>query len=149
VTTKKNRESNSPIVDKKALTLAGARHVLLAAEAEAKRQGLSVAIAIVDDGGHLLHFIRMDNLHIAPIDVSLGKARTALRFKKPSKVFADALASGSQGLLALADLVPLEGGVPLNVGGATVGAIGVSGGPPDIDGKIAMAGAAALTEVLG
>ena len=147
--TKESRNPNSHIVDKKVLTLAGARHVLLAAEAEAKRQGLSVAIAIVDDGGHLLHFARMDNLHLAPIDVSLGKARTALRFKKPSKVFADALASGSQGLLALPDMIPLEGGVPLTVGGATVGAIGVSGAPPDIDGQIAMAGAAALTEVLG
>ena len=133
-----------PLSSKKILTLAAARAIGAAAEAEATGNRCSMCIAIVDDGGHLLHFSRMDGSGIGSIEVAIAKARSALLFRRPTKDFQDGLAGGSTALLALPTIVPFEGGVPLVHGGETVGAIGVSGGTPELDGRVGLAGAARL-----
>ena len=100
-----------------------------------------MCIAILDGGGHLQHFVRMDGTHIASIEVAIAKARCALAFRRPTKAFADAVAENSMGLLALPGMVPFEGGVPLIYRGEVVGAIGISGGTPQLDGEVGQAGA--------
>jgi glc operon protein GlcG len=124
------------------LTLSAARQALEAAEQEALRLDLRLSIAVVDEAGLLLHFARMDGVHAGTCDVAIAKARTAALFRKPTKIFADALASGGQAILALPNMLPFAGGVPLSWEGAVVGAIGVSGASPDQDAQVAAAGAA-------
>lgn len=130
--------------EKKKLTLEVARRVMAAAEAEAHRQGFTMCIAIVDDGGHLLCFERLDDTQLGSIEVAIAKARTALMFKRPTKVFQDRLTvDGWMPMLGLPNSVPLEGGLPL-MAGTILGAIGVSGGSPQQDGQVAAAGTAIL-----
>ncbi len=112
---------------RKILTLEGARMVSAAAEAEAKRLQAGGAIAVVDDGGHLLMLVRLDNTFPAASAVAIEKARTAAQFRRPTQVFEDAIAKGRQSLLGVAVMTPLQGGVPIVVDGQMVGAIGVSG----------------------
>jgi glc operon protein GlcG len=105
-----------------------------------------MALAIVDTGAILVYYEKMDNTQIGSADVAIEKARTAVRFKRPSKAFQDALAGGGAGLrvLSLPGAVPLEGGIPLMIDGQIVGAIGVSGDSADHDGLCAQAGARSL-----
>jgi uncharacterized protein GlcG (DUF336 family) len=119
-----------------------ARKVMTAADAEAVKNNWSVVIAIIDSGGHLVMLHRHDNVQLSSIDLSQGKAKTALMFKRPSKVLDDAISSGGAGLrfLALRDIIPLEGGVPIVVDNKIVGAIGVSGVLSAQDAQIARAG---------
>jgi glc operon protein GlcG len=98
-------------------------------------------IAIVDPGGHLIYFEREDNAQIGSVRVAIGKARSAALFRRPTKVFEDALAKGRTPILALRGAVPLEGGLPLVAGGKIVGAIGASAGTAPQDGQVAKAGA--------
>lgn len=126
--------------DKKVLNLDGARKVAAAAEAEAKKNNWNVVIAIVDDGGNLLYLQRMDGTQTGSIQVAIDKARTAQAFKRPTKVFEDAIAGGRNAILGL-NALPLEGGLPVKVGDQVVGAIGVSGVTAQQDGQIAKAGA--------
>jgi glc operon protein GlcG len=128
------------------ITLEQARTVLAAAEAEAVRQNFAVAIAVVDTAGQLVAYVKRDDTQTASVDVSQGKARTAAMFKRPTKSFQDTIAAGGVGLraLTLEGVVAAEGGVPLLVDGAIVGAIGVSGVTSEQDGMVAAAGAAAL-----
>ena len=133
-----------PLADKKALTAGAARAIMAAAEAEAARVSCKMCIAILDDGGHLNHFVRMDGTHIGSIEVAIAKARSALLYNRPTKAFSDAYAAGSTALPTLPGIVPFEGGVPLVHQDRTIGAIGVSGGSPQLDGQVAMAGAATL-----
>lgn len=128
--------------NKRSLTLAVARQVVAAAEQEAMLNDLRLSIAVVDDAGLLLHFARMDGVHAGTCDVAVAKARTAALFRKPTKVFADALANGGQAILSLPNMLPFAGGIPLEVEAAVVGAIGVSGASPDLDAQVAAAGAA-------
>jgi uncharacterized protein GlcG (DUF336 family) len=123
-----------------------AKKVAAAAVAEARKNGWNMAIAIVDPAGDLVYFERIDDTQVGSVDVAIGKARSAARFKRPTKVFQDALAAGGEGLrmLALQGAVPVDGGVPLTVGGRIVGAIGASGGTSAQDGQVAAAGVAAL-----
>jgi glc operon protein GlcG len=123
-----------------------ARKIMTAAEAEAGKNNWSVVIAIIDSGGHLVMIHRHDNVQLSSIEISQGKAKTALMFKRPSKVLDDAISSGGTGLrfLALKDIVPLEGGIPIVVDGKIVGAIGVSGVLSAQDSQIARAGIDAL-----
>jgi glc operon protein GlcG len=121
-----------------------ARKVAAAAIAEAKKNGWNVAAAIVDTGGDLVFFERMDNAQVASAIVSQEKARTAVRFKRPSKAFEDALVGGRQAILSLPGVTPLEGGVPLVIEGKIVGAIGVSGATSPQDGQCALAAAETL-----
>jgi len=126
--------------DKKVLNLDGARKIAAAAEAEAKKNNWNVVIAIVDDGGNLLYLQRMDGTQTGSIQVAIEKARTAQAFKRPTKVFEDAVTGGRNVILALGAL-PIEGGLPVKVGDQVVGAIGVSGVTAPQDGQIAKAGA--------
>jgi uncharacterized protein GlcG (DUF336 family) len=136
--------ANAQLADKKVLTLDGAKKVATAAEAEAKKNNWNVVIAIVDDGGHLVYLQRIDGTQTGSIDVAIQKARTAQAFKRPTKVFEDAIAGGRTALIGLHGALPLEGGLPIMVGGQLVGAIGVSGVKSTEDGQIAKAGADAL-----
>ncbi|HEX4986824.1 MAG TPA: heme-binding protein [Burkholderiales bacterium] len=137
-------EAGAQLADKKVLTLDGARKVAAAAEAEAKKNNWNVVIVIVDDGGNLLYLQRIDGTQIGSIEVAIQKARTAQAFKRPTKVFEDAIAGGRTALVALHGALPLEGGLPIIVGGQLVGAIGVSGVKSAEDGQIAKAGVDAL-----
>jgi uncharacterized protein GlcG (DUF336 family) len=129
------------------ITAETAKKLAAPAIAEATQNGWAMAIAIVDIGGELVYFERMDDTQIGSVSIAIDKARSAVRFKRPTKAFQDALAAGGEGLriLALQGAVPVEGGVPLVVGGKVVGAIGASGGTSAQDGQVANAGAAALT----
>jgi uncharacterized protein GlcG (DUF336 family) len=98
----------------------------------------------VDDGGHLIYLQRLDGTQTGSIDVAIKKAQTAMSFKRPTKVFEDAIAGGRNALIALHGALPLEGGVPIAVGGQIIGAIGVSGVKSTEDGQIAKAGADSL-----
>jgi glc operon protein GlcG len=102
------------------------------------------AIAIVDHGGFLIYFERMDNTQLGSVEIAIEKARSAALFRRPSKVFEDALAGGRTAILALRGAMPLEGGVPIMSGGKLVGAIGASGGTGQQDGQVAKAGADAI-----
>ena len=123
-----------------------AKVVAAAAIAEAQSNGWNMAIAIVDAGGHLVLFERMQNTQIGSIDVSMEKARTSALFRRETKVFQDAVAAGGANLriLRLTGAIPIDGGVPIIVGGKLIGAIGVSGGSGEQDGQVARSGVAAL-----
>jgi len=127
------------LTDKKALTLDAAKKIAAAAEAEAVKNKWNVVIAVVDDGGHLIYLQRMDTTQTGSIDVAIRKAQTAMSFKRPTKVFEDAIAGGRNALIALGAL-PLEGGLPVTIGGQVIGAVGVSGVTSQQDGQIAKAG---------
>jgi uncharacterized protein GlcG (DUF336 family) len=123
-----------------------AKKVAAPALAEARKNQWSMAVAIVDTSGDLVYFEKMDDTQVGSVDVAIAKARSAARFKRPTKAFQDALAAGGEGLriLALEGAVPVDGGLPLVVGGKIVGAIGMSGGTSAQDGQAAAAGAAVL-----
>ncbi len=133
------------LADKKVLTLEAAKKVAAAAEAEARKNNWTVVIAIVDDGGHLVYLQRIDGTQTGSIEVAIQKARTSQAFRRPTKVFEDAIAGGRNALIALHGALPLEGGLPIMVGGQMDGAIGVSGVKSTEDGVIAKAGAEALS----
>src|SRR5262245_18177372 len=133
---------------KKTLSLSVARQIAAAAEKHATANKWNVCIAIVDDGGHLVYFQRIDGTQIGSVLVSQRKAQTAISFKRPSKVFEEQVAGGRNALLGLPGATPLEGGVPLVADGQMIGAIGVSGVTAQQDGQIAQAGADALAEIL-
>ena len=105
-----------------------------------------MAVAVVDPNGTLIYYEKMDNTQIGSANVSINKARSAALYKRPSKAFQDALASGGAGIrvMALEGAVPVEGGVPLLSEGKIIGAIGVSGDSSDHDGVCANAGAATV-----
>ena len=119
-----------------------ARKVMAAAEAEAAKNNWAVVISIIDSGGNIVMLHRRDDVQLSSIEIAQGKAKTALMFKRPSKVLDDAISGGGAGLrfLALKDIVPLEGGVPIVADGKIVGAIGVSGVLSSQDAQIARAG---------
>ena len=123
-----------------------AKKAAAAALAEARKNGWTMAAAVVDTGGHLVYFEKMDGTQTGSVAVSLSKARSAALFLRPTKAFQEMLAAGGDGLraFALEGAVPVDGGVPLVSGGKTIGAIGVSGGSSAQDGQCARAGAEAL-----
>jgi glc operon protein GlcG len=132
------------LATKSVLTLEAAKAVMAAAEAQARKNGWAVSIAVLDDGARLVHLVRMDGAPPASVDVCQAKGRSAALFKRPTKAFSEAVAGGRVAILALPGAVPVEGGVPLIVGGECIGAIGVSGVTSEQDGEIGAAGAAAL-----
>lgn len=121
-----------------------ARRVAAAAIAEGKKNGWTVAAAVVDPGGALTYFERIDGTQAGSSEVALAKARSAAAFKRPTKAFEEALAGGRQAILSLPGAVALEGGIPLVLDGQIVGAIGVSGATSEQDGVCAKAAVAAL-----
>jgi glc operon protein GlcG len=123
-----------------------AKKAAAAALAEAKKNNWFMAIAVVDPSGTLVYFEKMDNTQTGSVNVSIDKAKTAALFKRPSKVFQDAVASGGAGLrvLGLAGATPVEGGIPIIVNNQIIGAIGVSGDSSEHDGVCAQAGSAVV-----
>ncbi len=147
--------SNTSIVrDQARLTLAGARKVLAAAEAKAIDMKVKANLAVVDDGGHLLAFIRMDGARPASVATAQTKAASAATFRQATGPMSNGSAADASLDLGLAlagaaggaRITPLLGGVPILVDGQVVGAIGVAGGRGDQDAEIARSGIAALTE---
>jgi uncharacterized protein GlcG (DUF336 family) len=132
------------VADRKVLTLDGAKRILAAAEAEARKNTWTVAIAVVDEAGNLIAFQKLDDTQVGSIDIAIGKARTAARTKRPTKALEDAVAGGRTVMLAIDGLVPLEGGVPVTLDGRIIGAVGVSGVTSQQDAQVAAAGAAAI-----
>ncbi len=130
------------------ITVDDARKAATAAVAEAKKNGWFMAVAVVDTDGDLVYFERMENVQHGSVKVAQGKARSAALFKRPTKVFEQAVAGGGAGvrILGLEGAVPLEGGLPIIVDGKIVGAIGLSGDLSSNDGKCAEAGLAALNK---
>jgi uncharacterized protein GlcG (DUF336 family) len=137
--------AHAQLADKKALTLDAAKKMAAAAEAEAVKNKWNVVIAVVDDGGHLIYLQRMDGTQTGSIDVAIGKAKTSMAFKRPTKVFDD-LAKTRPSIVSIgAEAVLLEGGVPIKAGEQVIGAMGVSGVTSQQDAQIAEAGIAALS----
>ena len=132
------------LLTKHTLTLEAAKQIANVAEKFARKKGWNVVIAIVDDGGHLIYLARMDGTQIGSVEVAQAKARTALAFKRPTKIWSEALKGGRMQILGLPGATPIEGGLPLVVKGEFLGAIGVSGVTSEQDGEIAQMGAAAL-----
>ena len=122
-----------------------AKQILAAAEAEGKKRNWKMNIAVVDTNGELVHFLRMDGAQIASVNVSIGKARTAARFRRESRVFYNAYETGHAYVATLdPTLVASPGGFPLVLDGKLIGAIGCSGGTGDQDATICKVGADAL-----
>ena len=121
-----------------------ARKLADTATAEGKKNGWNVAVAIVDTAGDLVFFERMDNTQSASMIIAQEKARTAARFKRPSKSLEDALAGGRQAILGIPGATPVEGGIPLLIDGKIVGAIGVSGATSQQDAQCSQAGVETL-----
>lgn len=137
-------------VTRPALTMDGARRVAEAVLAEAKRLNTTGVVAVVDDGGTLLYLDRIDGTFAAGSLISYGKARTAARFKRPTAVFENVIKNGRTAMTALDDFTPLQGGIPIEVSGTIVGAVGVSGAASaQQDEELAQVGAKALAAVPG
>ena len=133
---------HAQVAMKKTLTLDGAKAIIAAAAAEAKRHNAGGAIAVVDDGGNLIAVERLENTFAAGANISIGKARTAALFKRPTKFFEDIINKGRTTMVTLPDFTPLQGGVPIVVDGQVVGGVGVSGAASaQQDEEIALAGA--------
>ncbi len=137
------------VMEKKTLTLEGAKKVIAAAMAEAKKLNApGGVIAVVDDGGNLMALERIDGTFAAGAKISIGKARTAALFKKPTSVFENIINKGRTAMAALDDFTPLQGGVPIMVGDQIVGAVGVSGAASaQQDEELALAGANAFKDL--
>jgi uncharacterized protein GlcG (DUF336 family) len=134
------------VATRKALTLEGAKKAIAAAVAEARKTNATGVIAVVDEGGNLMALERIDGTFAAGANISIGKARTAVLFKKPTKFFEDVIGKGRTAMVAV-DFTPLQGGVPIVFDGQVVGGIGVSGASSaQQDEELAIAGAAALTD---
>lgn len=124
------------------ISLENAKKVMAGAEAEAEKNNWPVVIAILDSGGNLVMLHRRDGTQLASNELAIGKARTSLMFKRPTRILDEAISSGGVGLrfLALRDIVPLEGGLPIVMDNKIVGAIGVSGVLSAQDAQIGRAG---------
>ncbi|HEU4795000.1 MAG TPA: heme-binding protein [Pyrinomonadaceae bacterium] len=142
--------ANAQTVAKKTLTIEGAKKVIAGAVAYAKKNNApGGVIAVVDDGGNLMALERLDGTFAAGANISIGKARTAVLFKRPTKAFEDIIKNGRTAMVALPDafFTPLQGGVPIMVDGQIVGGVGVSGAASaQQDEELAIAGANVLSE---
>ena len=128
----------------KYITLEAAQKMMAAGEAEARKNTWNIAIAIVDAGANLIMFQKMDHTQMGSIDVSIGKARTAVNFKRPTKAMEEMIAAGRSAFLAIEGVLPLQGGVPITVDGQVIGAVGVSGVTSAQDEQVALAAIEAL-----
>jgi glc operon protein GlcG len=140
--------TQAQIVEKKSLTLDGARTVIGGAKSFASKNAApGGVIAVVDDGGNLVALERLDGTFSAGANISIGKAKTAVMFKRPTKFFEDVIKNGRTAMVTLSDFTPLQGGVPIVIDGQVVGGVGVSGAASaQQDEELAMAGAAALSD---
>jgi glc operon protein GlcG len=138
--------ARAQFVEKKTVSYALAKKMAAAAEAEATKNNWSMVITILDDGGNLVYLGRMDGAQIGSIDVSQGKAHTALAFRRPSKAFQDLVDQNQAHLVTLPHITAVQGGLPIMLEGKVVGAIGVSGGTSAQDEQCAQAGINAIGE---
>ena len=145
--------ANAQTIDKKTLTIDGAKKVIAAAVAYARKNNApGGVIAVVDDGGNLMALERLDGTFAAGANISIGKARTAVLFKRPTKTFEDIIKNGRTAMVALPDayFTPLQGGVPITIDGQIVGGVGVSGAASaQQDEELAIAGASVFAEPKG
>jgi len=133
------------VTERKTLTLSGAQRAIAAAVAQAHQNKAGGVIAVVDDGGNLMALERVDGTFAAGANISIGKARTAALFQKPTRVFEDIIGKGRTAMVALNDFTPLQGGVPITIDGQVVGGVGVSGAnSAQQDEELAMTAAAAV-----
>jgi glc operon protein GlcG len=137
--------TNAQTVDKKTLTIDGAKKVIAGAVAYARKNNApGGVIAVVDEGGNLMALERLDGTFAAGANISIGKARTAVLFKRPTKAFEDIIKNGRTAMVALPDayFTPLQGGIPITIDGQIVGGVGVSGAASaQQDEELAIAGA--------
>jgi glc operon protein GlcG len=129
----------------KFITLEAAKKMAAAGEAEARKNGWNVAIAIVDAGGGLILFQKLDETQPGSIAVAQAKARTAALFKRSTKAMEEAIAAGKQAFLAVEGIVPMQGGLPIIVEGKVIGAVGVSGVTSSQDEQVAEAALGGLS----
>lgn len=138
------------ITSRPSLTLDGAKRVIAAAVAQARKDVGTGVIAVVDEGGNLMALERLDNTFSAGAEVAIGKARTAVKFKKPTRFFEEVIAKGRTAMVTIDGFTPLQGGIPIMVDGQVVGGVGVSGAASAArDEQIALAAAAAITPMDG
>jgi len=123
----------------KYITLEDAKKAMAAAEAEARKNNWNVAIAVLDAGANLILFEKMDDTQLGSVNIAIGKARTAVNFKRPTKAIEDIVAGGRQAFLALEGITPLQGGLPVVADGKVIGAVGVSGVMSSQDEQVAQA----------
>ena len=126
------------------VTLAQAERIIDAARGEAGRRNFTMSFAVVDPAGELVSFEKMDGTQNGSTEVAQAKARSAARFRRPTKAFSDALAAGRTAIVTLPGAIAIEGGTPIIAGGRVIGALGVSGGSSEEDGQVAAAGLAAV-----
>jgi uncharacterized protein GlcG (DUF336 family) len=126
------------------LTLEDCKKISSAAEAEAKKNGWNVCIAILDDGGHLLHLIRMDGATPANSRIAIEKGRTAAESRRSTANWEERIKAGRNSILRMPGVTPIQGGLPIVVDGQCIGAVGVSGVQSHEDEQIAKAGIDAL-----
>ncbi|HXS54097.1 MAG TPA: heme-binding protein [Usitatibacter sp.] len=135
---------------RKTLTLEAARVALDAAEKEALRNNWRVVIAVVDDGGHTIALVRLDGAQISSVATAVEKARASVAWKRPTRLLEESVNNGRTAFLSIAQgMAILQGGVPIEVDGTVVGAVGVSGVRASDDELIALAGVNALKAALG
>ena len=133
------------LATKTALTIEAAKAIAAACEAEAKRRGLRLVVAVVDDGGHLVLLHRDDGAQVGSVEIATLKARTAVLFRRHTRAFQDVVeGEGRLALLCIPNGIPLDGGVLLEAGDEIIGAIGVSGASDEQDGDVGRIGAAVL-----
>ncbi len=138
------------VTSRPSLTLDGAKRVIAAAVAQARTGAGTGVIAVVDEGGNLMALERLDNTFSAGAEVAIGKARTAVKFKKPTKFFEEVIAKGRTAMVTIDGFTPLQGGIPIMVDGQVVGGVGVSGAASAAqDEEIALAAAAAISPMDG
>jgi uncharacterized protein GlcG (DUF336 family) len=128
----------------KYITLEDAKQAMAAAEAEAQKNKWNVAIAIVDAGGNLILFHKLDDTQLGSVKIAIGKAQTAVNFKRPTKALEDLIAGGRQVFLAVEGITPLQGGLPVMADGKLIGAVGVSGVMSSQDEQVAQAAVSVL-----
>lgn len=136
--------ARSQLADAKVLTLQAAKAILAAAEAEARKNGWNLSLAVVDAHGELLAFERMDEAALTTVAIAQGKALTAARYKRPTRAIDSSVTAGRVQMMAFPGVIPVEGGVPIIVGGKVVGAVGASGATSAQDAQAARAGVEAV-----
>jgi uncharacterized protein GlcG (DUF336 family) len=136
--------ARAQVMSLRRISAEGAQAALAAAGVEARKNGWAVSIAVVDPAGELVAFLRMDGAPYSSIDIARSKARTAARFRRPTRALDSALVAGRTPILSLDGATAVEGGVPVTLNGEVVGAVGVSGVTSVQDAQVAQAGAAVV-----
>ena len=137
--------AQAQLLDAKLISLAAAQKIVAAAQAEARRNNWNVSVAVVDATGNLIAFEKMDDASWPSVDVAQGKARTAARYKRPTKALDSAVTAGRMQYLAFPGMLPVEGGIPVVIGGKVIGGVGVSGATSAQDAQMAQAGVNTIT----